>query len=447
VLPGYVEFFVFVNILIVGWLRLAWLRKRNVIIKFLALITVCFLVALYTLVCSRNLFLMLLPLILIFPYPLFVMTQEINLKRYEFCGKKIIPSWRLALAAGLIFACFFAYTAWLNGRQRKELEAIVEKCAAANAKNPTFQEVTKMKAEDYVRRNMPFKETLLPELEKHLEECHTIKPVSFNSYKVSEFLNKAVLKMCERKQQEQAMKLTEFLFEFNFRYKRDYPVHCFYPVFCLILRDRWTSAKGLAAIKPVLRKILYRRFAIHKDALDKYLSLLAQSEVPDMFYSFGGKVYYYYYYYKITRGRYLIREEYLNFPQMFFSPLCFCDGINFGKTALTAINGMNYIYDKKSPYLNRKINGRLLNLGVHDYNSTNQLLKSIAAVAMAQYRLKNGREPKSLKQLAPDYLKEGELYLFYNSHFWYGGECYQAFLRPDSVEIVKRYLERGTYED
>lgn len=447
VLPGYVEFFAFVNILIAGWLCLAWLRTKSVIIRFSALIASCVLTVLYTIVCFQYLYLMFLPLILLFPYPLFVMTQEISMKRYEVCEKKIRPSWRLMLAVWLILTCFSLYTVWLNKEQKKELDDIVAKCAAASAKNPGSVEKPKEGMEDYLKRNMPFKETLLPGMGKYMEESRAAYEKKYHRKytrlyysDITDYLFETTSRLSYHNRHAEALKLTEFLLEFYSKYENTYSLYS-PSLLRAVLKNCGESARHLNRMNVFQRKILSLRLNEHKKLLIKSTSLLVQTEIPDIFTTFGK-----WGYYDICNEP--PKKKPLNFKQVFLSPLCFSDGINFTQTALTAINAMNYIQDGNTRYVNRKINNQLLYFQSYQYDSTNSLLKSITAVAMAQYRLANGKEPENLRLLAPNYLKEGELYLIPLSLYRDPiGVYYMPFLKPDSIETVKTYLKKKVLWD
>lgn len=416
-----------------------WINVKSTAIEVIAFIIISILALLYMLAACKYSYLLFIPLVLLFTYPLMAFTSDIQMKRHEIDSKKLILSWPLILTVALIFFGFFMYTHLLNRNQKIEFNKVVKQCAAVTAKTPISISRATQKREDYIRQNMPFREKLLPKLRKYIKKENS-KHNRFNHNYVYGFIRKTINQMFQKREYEQALELSLFNIKTAIKYNYYHQSQWLNYKIYRIPANKKNLLPKLQEIKQLLRKFLNRKLYTNVQASNNQVILLAKNNIQYGFFTFNkGAVYS-----LLRRHRYLNNAAiFPDFDQQFLSPLCLNDSINFVQTLFEIIKCMNYCRTgKNKPDLAKKVNTTLVNAFATYYNN-GMMRNSLIAIAATQYRIKNGKLPTSLQQLVPDYLKQNELYIINSS--WYGyRRRHSSDFRPILMQTNMKKIKAST---
>jgi hypothetical protein len=414
--PFYIILFCALSVLISGKLFMEWRNIKKSAIEFIAFIIISILAVLYMLIACKYTYLLFMPLVLLFTYPLTAFTSDIQMKRHEIDSKKLILSWPLILIVVLIFFGFFMYTHLLNWNQKIELNKVVKQCAAVTAEAPISIPRVTQKREEYIRQNMPYRKKLLPELSKYIKKEYSKHKRNnggkvFNHNYVPGFIRKTIIQMLKKREYEQVLELTLFNIKTGIKYNNHQSQYLYHQIYKIPANKKSLLPK-LQEIKQLLRKFLNRKLYTNVQTLNRRVISLAKNNIQYGCFTFNKGVVHY-------SHRYLNNAAtFPEFDQQFLSPLCLSDSINFAQTLLEAIKCMNYCRTgKNKPDLTKKVNTAFIS-AYTTYSNINTTRNSLIAIAATQYRINNGKLPTSLQQLVPDYLKQNELYII-NSGWWY----------------------------
>jgi len=440
--PFYVLLFCALSVLIIGKLFMEWRNIKNSASGFIAFAIISILAVLYMLTACKYTYLLFMPLVLLFTYPLTAFTSDIQMKRHEIDNKKLVLSWPLILTVVLIFFGFFTYTHLLNWNQKIELNKVVKQCAALTPETPISIPRVTQKKEEYIRQNMPYREKLLPEFSKFIKKAYSKHKRNnggkvFNHNYVSGFIRKTINQMLKKREYEQVLELTLFNIKMGIKYNDHQSQYLYYQIYKIPANKKSLLPK-LQEIKQLLRKFLNRKLYTNVQTLNRQVISRAKNNIQYGCFTFNkGLVHY--------SHRYLNNAAtFPEFDQQFLSPLCLSDSINFAQTLLEAIKCMNYCRTgKNKPDLTKKVNTAFIN-AYTTYSNINTTRNSLIAIAATQYRINNGKLPTSLQQLVPGYLKQNELYII-NSYWWYSRHMQPNNFKPILMLNMKKIKAHTMY--
>ena len=426
--PFYVILFCSISVLVSSKLFMEWRNIKKPAAQFFALMIVSILTVPYSYFACKYTYLLFLPLVLLFTYPLTAFTNSIQAKRHEIDNKKLILSWPLMLTVLFLFFAFSIYTYLLNLNQKIELDDVVKQCAAVTPKKTISIPRATQGKEEYIKQNMPYRNKLLPELNKFIKKDYSKYKRYRSSSNIHVFISKTINQLLQKREYEQALELTLFNIKTAMKYDYYQSQYLNYQIYRIPAHKKNLLPK-LQKIKELMRDFLNQKLYANIQELNRRVVLLAKNNIQYGCFTFNKSPMVYYSVW--GRSRYFNKDTYFpDFDQQFFTPLCLNDSINFAKTLLETIKCMNYCRTgKNKPDLTKKVNTDFIN-AYTTYYDNGTMRNSLIAIAATQYRIKNGKLPTSLQQLVPDYLKPNELYLINSG--WYG----YRFRRPSDFRPI-----------
>ena len=438
--PFYVTLFCSISVLVSSKLFMEWRNIKKPAAQFSAFMIVSILAVPYSYFACKYTYLLFLPLVLLFSYPLTAFTNSIQAKRHEIDNKKLILSWPLMLTVLFIFFAFSIYTYLLNSHQKIELDYVVKQCAAVTPKKTISIPRATQGKEEYVKQNMPYRDKLLPEFNKFINKDYSKYKRYRSSSDIHGFISITINQLLQKQEYEQALELTLFNIKTAMKYNYYQSQYLNYQIYRIPAHKKNLLPK-LQEIKQSLRELLNKKLYINAQTLNKRVNLLAKNNIQYGCFAFNKGAPYYSVW---GRSRYFNKDTYFpDFDQQFLTPLCLSDSINFAQNLLETIKCMNYCRTgKNKPDLNKKVNTNFIN-AYTTYSSINTARYSLIAIAAIQYRIKNGQLPTSLQQFVPDYLKQNELYRI-NSYWWYSRDMKPNNFKPILMQINMKDIKSHT---
>jgi hypothetical protein len=444
--PIFPVLFCVVAVLVTVKLCMSKLPAKSFLTRLVVIFIIAGLTVLYTLFACKYTYMLILPLCLIFLYPLNALTQTIHTKRHEHYHGNFILSRRIMFTVMLIFLCFSLFIYFLNLKQKKELDKAIKQCQSSIIKpspDPYLQPTRSL--DNYVKQNMPYRNELLPKLEKFTKKKqskygHVTTGYTYGN--ILNFLYKNINDMFYSKKYEQALELTLFNLKTSIRYDRYHYNYLNRNIYKIPTKAKELLPK-LKSIKLLLRKSAKYKINSNIRFLNDLVNLLKENSTKYNGTTFSLS----------SRKLYLFRlrtrknnktSNIPDFEQLFLSPLCLNDRINYTLTIHEVIKCVNYtLTGKNKPDLTKKIDINLIS--IYETYAYNMIISSLVAIAVTEYRIQNGKAPSSLQQLVPEYLQEHELYYINTS--WYRHRKNHPFspvLKASSMEKIKTFMRNQT---
>ncbi len=445
-LPWYIPLVTMMGAMIAVKFGLLYLNKISWIIKAIYIVTISVISFFWMILANQLPIFMLLPLLLIFSFPLMAYQQCTLQKRYEARGAKINIPWKLITLVALVFILFATYTKLLNQRLSSKLRQAIELCKTIN-KVPELK--TKINIALLVAEQEPDKEKIIKlfnayYLKKYGEvpNVNNILTGTTTYYRLRIFFRDIIDSAIKQKKYTDAFRYYLFFLKLNLLNNRGHGFNLLYKL-RYILQYYSPTTIELRQLNKLLREVESKNI------------IYIQREINDVLLTWktGDVLIEKYQYSYIDLEQKNFREFSLNtFAEVALAPLDISRKINYSADTLKSIKALRFLQGKWN-------NNNILSVKTYPSyaNYHNFLLSRLQQqqytkiyVATLQYRNKYGKSPKTPKLLVPEFLAKQELYTSYGYNSWYRlkkiGKHNQPVpvLIPITMKQVKRYILLGT---
>ncbi len=436
-LPLYMPLAIMLCLLITIKLGLLYLEKRGIIAKVIYMIAAFVFSVLLVVAANYLVILTIIPAVLVFIYPFLAKYRQIIKERHEFGRDYICLPRRMIVTIVMILLAFSAYTFLLNRYQQKEIKKTLKECTAGEKVDIKLK--NNLNVWKFIASKLPASEAadLKKQFEQYLMTKYGHKRYNINNVNsIRELLSESVEESVKQKKYSKAINQLNLSYELQKAYYiKYYTVNNNIYSLGMILKHE-TSLAELDRLNQLQKQIFQKRLKFLKKSIYGYAELVSRDDSLKKFCS-----------------NYYARKEqkqssFSEFDALYLSPLVVNKNLNICDSMLYALKCINYGvgYNDKDILKYRfslySLNFVINNL-YHYYNLYKQQ-QSIAAVALARFKLKYGRDPKIINELVPEFLSSHELMLFYVPAYlrqrkpskW----MYLARMKPNSLKELNAFM-------
>jgi hypothetical protein len=421
-IPFYIPLAIMIFLMVVIKFGLFYLHKSSPLVKAGYIVTIFFVSLFYILLANFLVVLTILPVVLLFVYPVMAQKQKITWQRHELDRSHINIPWKLVTVVSLVLVVFAAYTFVLNQQQNKELYSVIKSCNAV--KSPQIKKTSWGTFKQFINEKMPYQDEYEAKYKKYVAKQYpdTTRSESSiynknNLYRIYNYLGTYIWNLIKQKQYGKAMQYLLFKYEIE-DIKYEYEIEDRFAInrvlylqrnsnnLYMILKNK-PSPEALSRLHIIQKRCLLRRLSLVKNYLIKNVDCVKEQNIS--------KVY-------PDRRRYYIvrhskREITLNgFRKLYLSPMIINNNLHYCRMVLHFIKGIDYALGHDNVnILSYKVNTSLVNRYIHGYNvsnSFNKMQSAIANVAIARFRAKYGKPPAKIDGLVPEFLEKKDLMIF-----------------------------------
>jgi hypothetical protein len=440
---GYLPLATMVYALIAIKFGLLYLGKKKNIIKTVYAVVAFFVSFMFVLLTNQVVFLSIIPLVLIFCFPLMAYKQKILQQRHESGNVKIKLPWKLITVVSFIFMTFVIYTYVVNQQQKKKLRKIIRECETINKISEVDEK--KMNVGAFISENMPYKAENIKKLEIELEKCYHRKIDISNIVADSKVCYKTIGFVCDLldkslENQQYSRSLNYYLFSSKLRLAcKERRIILFAYRLKMILAYYTPTPEELNQLDNLLKKALYLNIKFQKKKLKQDVSYWENPDASMETYIYGNSL----------PSNKFMGLELRSIADLTIAPLSTSRKINYATTSLNLIKCLNYLQsEKEQDGLSIKVYTNYLSLFAFYLRDTNDIQKAIVHVAMLKYRHKYGNYPDALKLLVPEFLNKNDLYIaiYDNNDYFFrylktGRYKLRQLLHPNSIAYMNEYIK------